>query len=204
MELVKDISLSITFEEVFTLQKEAKVSADYQLVQDYLAGNEKCLDIIYEKYSGKMYSICRRYIKDPEEARDVLHDSFIKVFLHLKNFRFESALETWMTRIIINTALNHVKREVYINLKQNINNKDFADEKGFESSYPEDISAEKLLEIMQELPVGYRTVLNLYVFEELNHKEIAKILKITEATSRSQLFKARIMMKLMLKKRLML
>jgi len=204
VELVKDISLSITFEEVFTLQKEAKVSADYQLVQDYLAGNEKCLDIIYEKYSGKMYSICRRYIKDPEEARDVLHDSFIKVFLHLKNFRFESALETWMTRIIINTALNHVKREVYINLKQNINNKDFADEKGFESSYPEDISAEKLLEIMQELPVGYRTVLNLYVFEELNHKEIAKILKITEATSRSQLFKARIMMKLMLKKRLML
>lgn len=136
-----------------------------------------------------MYGVCLRFARNTLEADDILQEGFIKVFSYLKDFRQEGSLEGWIRRTIVNTAIN------YYNSKQNEWNETSIDKAVAYHSDTEDIlqkiSAGDLLNLIHELPEGYRMVFNLYVIEGYNHQEIAEMLKISENTSKSQLSRAR-------------
>ncbi len=146
--------------------------------------------VFYEQLAPKMYGICLRFAFATEDADDILQDGFIRVFNHIKDFRGEGSLEGWVRRTIVNTAINYYKKKV----KQGIN-VDLEIVQGKvkeESKIVERMSADELLVLISELPVGYRTVFNLNVIEGYTHKEIGKLLEISENTSKSQLSRARV------------
>jgi len=136
-----------------------------------------------------MFGICLRYAKNQMEAEDVLQEGFIKVFRYLKDYRNDGSLEGWVRRTMVNTAINYYKKKVKyqkdVSLDQTepINND--------EESAIDKLSAKELLEVIRELPDGYRMVFNLNVIEGYTHKEIGAMLNISENTSKSQLSRAR-------------
>lgn len=149
---------------------------------------------LYQKYSPKMFGVCLRFAKCREEAEDILQEGFIKVFRNLKTFRNEGKLEAWIRRIMVNTAINFYKRKYPA----------FPDI-DFDRLHPkhhsdEDIttimSHKEILETVQKLPKGYRMVFNLYVIEGYTHKEIGNMLNISINTSKSQLSRAKDLLKL--------
>lgn len=149
---------------------------------------------LYERYSGQLMAVCLRYTGERESAEDVLHDGFLKIFLSIQSFSYrgEGSLFAWLSRVMANEALNFVRRQ----------RKTLQDEIPMEqlpevSNEEEDVDQvppKVLMKFIQELPDGYRTVFNLFVFEEKTHKEIASILGITEHASSSQFFRARILL----------
>lgn len=145
--------------------------------------------LLYERFAGKLFVVCKRYLKDPDEAEDVLQDAFVKIFKHIDSFRFECPLEAWLKRIVINTALKQLRKqepwENTADVDELANRLPQADE-----SLPA-LNYQYLLKLIQELPPGCRTVFNLYVIEGYNHPEIADLLGISEGTSKSQFFRAR-------------
>lgn len=158
-------------------------------------GDSRYQRMVYEKYAPKMLSVCRRYTNNLEDARDLMHDGFIKVFLKINSFEFRSKLETWITRIMINNAINAIKKQVMVELEEHHIGGEWQDPDK-EAHYKEQDSVfDKVLAIIQTLPVGYRTILNLYAVEKYSHKEIADMLGISEGTSKSQLNRARAALK---------
>ncbi len=145
--------------------------------------------VLFERYGPALQGICFRYAKNQTDAEEIFQLGFIKIFDKLVNFRFESGLKTWMTRIMINTALNYLKTNEKIKWESDI-------ESEFDNA---DLSAEQLhgmdlkflMECIQKLSVGYRLVFNMYAIEGYSHKEIAEELNITEGTSRSQYARAK-------------
>ena len=147
-------------------------------------------NILYNKYSPKLFGTCLRYAKNYADAEDILQEGFIKVFKYLKDFRNEGYLEGWMRKIMVTTAINFYKRKSLLN-------KDIDPEhvKVPSTATPDAISRlsnEELLSIIQELPEGYRMVFNLNSIEGYSHKEISEIMNISINTSKSQLSRARI------------
>lgn len=145
--------------------------------------------LLYERYAGKLFVVCKRYVKDADEAEDVLQDSFIKIYKHIDTFRFECPLEAWLKRIVINTALKHLRKQ-----KPWENTDDIDDVAPRLPQADESLPAlnyQYLLQLIQELPPGCRTIFNLYAIEGYNHPEIAELLGISEGTSKSQFFRAR-------------
>lgn len=164
---------------------------DEQIIQACIDGNRIAQEKLYKKFASQMLGVCLRYTNSYDEAEDILQEGFIKVFLNLENFRKEGSFEGWIKRIMINTALNH-----YHQNKKNLENKDFDEIKEIEIIDEDDeieipYSEDEMLEAFQNLPDGYKTVFNLYVFEDFKHKEIADQLNISVNTSKSQLSKAR-------------
>ena len=154
---------------------------------------------LYKAYSVPMYRVCLRYANDRSEAEDMLQEGFIRVFRDIGQFRAEGAFGGWIRKIMVNTALSHIRKR-----------KDFIvqmeDYSPFESLATKEvdpiakIDAENLMRVLQQLPNGYRTVFNLYAIEGYTHEEIAEELNITVGTSKSQLFKARDYIKKILEK----
>lgn len=146
---------------------------------------------IYEKYAPKMLAICNRYIKNIAEAEDVMITSFMKVFTQLENYENKGSFEGWIRRIIVNDAISFLrgnKQLVYfeeINMVENFE----------KPSIEWECEMEVLEKIIESLPMGYQTIFNLHIIEGLKHHEIAKLLKIEEGTSKSQLFMAKKMIK---------
>ncbi|QHV95440.1 RNA polymerase sigma factor [Spirosoma endbachense] len=144
---------------------------------------------LYERFAGKLFVVCKRYIRDPDEAEDVLQDSFVKIYRYIDSFRFECPLEAWLKRIVINTALKQLRK-----LKPWENTADVQDLAPVlpqaDESLPS-LNYQYLLQLIQELPPGCRTVFNLYAIEGYNHPEIAEMLDIAEGTSKSQYARAR-------------
>ena len=143
---------------------------------------------IYEFYSGKMYSLCCRYIKDKMEAEDVLVVSFTKVFNRVEQFKGEGSFEGWLRRIIVNESLSYLRRNKSMYLETDIEALDL--EPNFEA-LDNQLEAEYLLKMIEALPTGYRVVFNLYAIDGFSHQEIADQLGISESTSKSQLSRAR-------------
>lgn len=134
-------------------------------------------------------AVCMRYMGGGDEVRDVLQDAFIKILTHIANFQYrgEGSLKAWATRIAVNEALDHLrKRPSLVVIGQPSH--DVADDDGCE---PQNIPPEVLSSMVASLPDGYRTVLNLFVFEQMPHKEIARRLGIAEGTSASQYLRAK-------------
>ena len=173
---------------------------DKKIIAGCKEGDRHAQKSLFDKYAPTMLAICMRYCKDKCEAEDLLHDSFIKVFLNIKDFRGDGSFEGWIKRIVINTTLNHRQKTFkhsYHHDFDEIRETEIIETDDNENDNDESVefSEEELINAIQELPIGYRTVFNMYVFESFKHKEIAKKLEITENTSKSQLRKARTLLK---------
>lgn len=162
-------------------------------------GKKKAQETLYLEYSGLLYSICLRYSRNKSEAQDVFHDGFLKILLYIKDFRFQGSFEGWIKRIMVNTALLHnrdnLKRCFHEDIEQANILKDEDESSNLLSIDNNEIDSKTLLNIVQQLPDGYRTVFNLYAIEGFSHKEIAEKLSISENTSKSQLSRARLCLK---------
>lgn len=150
-----------------------------------------------------MVWVCRRYAKDNEQARDFMHDGFIKVFLNISKFRGDSSLETWITRIMINNSITAIKKEVKKGINVNIDDVKLSESETFdyELEQKQPISARQVIDALDELPIGYKTVLSLYILDGYTHKEIGSQLGISEGTSKSQLAKGKKLLAKTLKER---
>lgn len=161
---------------------------DRFLIRECMAGNRNAQKALYDTYSAKMMGVCLRYSTDRSRAQDILQDAFIKIFNNLHKFRNEGSFEGWIRRIMVNTAIEHVRKEKHMRKHVEIEQ---AYDIALDNSIFEKLAANDLLLLLQQLPPGYRAVFNLYVIEGYSHKEIAYILNIKEGTSKSQLAKAR-------------
>ena len=159
-------------------------------------GDNKAFQKIYDKHSGIMYSICLRYMKNTDEAQDVLQDGFVKVFKNIGKFQFSGSFEGWMKRIFVHTSIEHIrKRKAHLDVTE-LNSNELKLTDHIETGT---MDAEKMMELVQHLPAGYRTVFNMFVVDGYSHKEISAHLGINENTSKSQLFKARKQLQVWLK-----
>lgn len=164
-----------------------------KIIKACIKGNRKAQKELYTTYADKMYILCLRYAKDEDEAKDILQDGFIKVFLKLKQFNNKGSFEGWIRRIIVNTALEKFRDKNYL-FAVNMENNYEAGEKEYDHILSE-ITANDLLKLVQELTPQYRMVFNLYAIEGYSHKEICKMLNIKEGTSKSNLSRAREILK---------
>ncbi|MBK9025842.1 MAG: sigma-70 family RNA polymerase sigma factor [Saprospiraceae bacterium] len=144
--------------------------------------------LLYDRFSGQMYSICLRYCRDEFDAQESLQNGFIKVFKNLQAFKGESALYSWIKTIIIRSALDQIKKKKKDD-ELFVRDEIVSDQVGGED--PESMTYEEMLKIVQMMPLGYKTIFNMAVIDDMSHLEISNVLGITESTSRSQLMKAR-------------
>jgi RNA polymerase sigma-70 factor (ECF subfamily) len=187
---------------------DAQQAAHEALVEGCLQGDRRAQQRVYELFYGKMMAVCMRYTKNTDQAKDILQDGFIKVFRSMESFNRAGSFEGWIRRIIVNTAIDHFRRSkhAYLLLGEERSIEDFAD--GDEEDTLADDSGDELPDLkpadvinaMQKLTPAYRTVFNLYVFEEMTHKEIADALGINVGTSKSNLAKAKSNLKKLLRK----
>ena len=162
---------------------------DKAFIKKLKTNDGKAQKAFYQQLAPKMYGICLRFAVSRAEADDILQEGFIRVFNHIKDFRGDGSLEGWVRRTIVNTAINSYKKRVKQGPTTDI---EFIKNQPDEKYYViEKMAADELLELIKELPVGYQTVFNLNVIEGYTHKEIGKMLQISENTSKSQLSRAR-------------
>lgn len=174
------------------------MNTEEEILKAITHGDRKAMKALYDSYAGYATAVGLRYIPDRYLLKDVLQESFIKVFTNIRDFKYrgEGSLKAWITKIVTNEAINflrdHGRFYVTDELPEEPTDEEPPDIDG--------ISNEKLTELIGRLPDGYRTVLNLYVFEGLTHKEIAKRLNIKENSSASQYARARTMLARMIRK----
>lgn len=167
-----------------------------RLISGCQQGDSLAQKQLYEKYFGLLLGVCLRYANEREEAKDILQEGFVKIFNNIKAYQDTGSLEGWMKTIVINTAIDRYRKKVNEPFSVNIEN---VEEPAMPAEAYDELDQQTLLKAMQELPEGYRTVFNLYVIEGYSHKEIAEQFEINEGTSKSQLAKARNMLKEKLK-----
>lgn len=178
--------------------KKNEQLSDQELVKRCMANERSYQEQLYRRYADQMYNVCLSYNSDQDEACDILQEGFIKVFRKLEQFKFDSSLKGWIRRIMVNTALDHYRKQkrheekiesyTKIAISPRIGN------------VLDQINAQALIELVNELPTRAAIVLKLYAIEGYNHKEIAQKLAISEGTSKSQLHRARTLLKQLLSK----
>ena len=157
---------------------------------------------LYNRYSPKMLAVCYRFAHNREDAEDMLQEGFIKVFSQIHTFQNKGAFEGWIRRIIVHTCINNLKKNKRFNESLDIVHAHGVQVR--EESVPSIVQAKQVVECIRLLPIGYRTVLNLYAIEGYSHKEIADMLDIEESTSRSQYTRAKQMLEdLLIKKKIL-
>lgn len=170
--------------KVINLHQEEK-----ELIELAVENNRHAQHQIYTKFSPKMLSVCRQYIKDLHQAEDVMITAFMKVFTNLKNFEHKGSFEGWIRRIMINECISYIRVKKKVSFIE--------DENYFEDRYnhiESQFSVDDIQFLIDNLPDGYRMVFNLYCIEGFKHHEIATLLGINEGTSKSQLSHARKML----------
>jgi len=165
------------------------------IVDGCLKGDRRSQESLFKMFYGKMLAVCSRYISDQDTAQEVLQEGFIKVFDKLEVFDFKGSFEGWVRRIVVNTAIDSIRKAKRAPILKD-NDNDFKMDASNEIEENEKIEmielrAEKAVEAIQKLSPGYRTVFNLFVIEDYSHKEIAEMLGISEGTSKSNLSKAK-------------
>jgi RNA polymerase sigma factor (sigma-70 family) len=163
--------------------------SESDLVHACLKHRPEAQRALYDRYKGKMYAMCLRYASSKAQAQDMLQDGFVQVFTDLHQFRHEGSFEGWVRRVILHT--------IFRELKKQMRTVPYQGDEGFihqPSDQEDDFNqrtAQELISMMQRLAPGFRTVLNMYIFEGYNHKEIAEVLGISEGTSKSQYLRAK-------------
>jgi len=158
-----------------------------ELIKGLQKGEGKAHKFVYEKYAAIMLGICIRYLKNQMDAEEIMLNGFVRIFQNINQFENKGSFEGWMKRIIINEALGFLRKKEPLHLAIEKEHIQVASDATAET----DLAVEDLLNLLHDLPAGYRTVFNLYAIEGYSHKEIAAMLEITEGTSKSQLSKAR-------------
>lgn len=161
-------------------------------------GDSKAFKKVYDRYSALLFGIVLRYAKDEDEAADILQDTFIKIFQNIEKYQFKGSFEGWLKRIAITTAIDQYHKSKKEQKNDNIDVASISEIDDF--SIEDNLAANELLKIIQKLPPGYKMVFNMYVIEGYKHQEIASKLGITDGTSKSQLAKAKNMLRDLLRK----
>lgn len=151
-------------------------------------GDRKAQRSLYEKYAPLFMAVCKRYVKDDAGAEDVLVSGFTKIFTKIDQFKGEGSFEGWMRRIMVNESLSYIRKHKSLFMQVEL---DTVERSPNFESLANDLEVEDLMKMIQRLPVGYRTVFNMYAIEGFSHREIAEKLEISENTSKSQLSRAR-------------
>ena len=167
-------------------------STEQELLTLCKQGDRYACKQLFDMYSGKMMALCYRFARDRNEAEDILQEGFVRVFTKLHLFSGLGSFESWMKRVFINTALKYREKNITKHNYTVIENLHVFDQS---PTIIDELSKVEILKLIQELPDGYRTVFNLYIIEGYSHKDIGIMLGIEESTSRSQLVKARKLLK---------
>lgn len=161
-----------------------------KILRGCLSGNKRDQELLYRRYSAKLYGVSLQYSGSYDDAKDVLQESFIKIFTSLHTFNCKGSFEGWMRRIVVNTALERHRNRYYLN---KVDDPGFANDTlpELETAQVTGMETEELLGFIMDLPPKYKMVFNLYALEGYSHKEIAEMLRISEGTSKSNLSRAR-------------
>lgn len=160
-----------------------------ELIEACKNNDVRAQKLLYEAFARKMMSVCLRYADNREMAEDFLQDGFIKVFSSIRSYSYEGSFEGWMRRIFVNTALEALRKNDLLRNGVELNALEPQQEADY--SAVEKISADELMELIAQLPPGFRTVFNMFAIEGYSHREIAETLNINESTSRSQYTRAK-------------
>lgn len=174
-----------------------QIYSEADLIEGCIRGERKMQYELYQRFAPKMYGVCLRYAGKAEEAEDILQEGFIKVFKKIGSFRSEGSFEGWIRRIFVNTAIEHFRKKTYL---QPITEYEESTFEGKYISVLDNLAEKDIVQLVQQLSPGYRTVFNMYVIEGYTHKQIADELGISEGTSKSQLSRAKIILQDLIKK----
>lgn len=162
-----------------------------QLINDCRNNDRKAQEQLYKLYKSKLFAVCLKYSRNYAEAEDNFQDGFVIIFNKIGQFNFKGSFEGWMKRVMVNNVLQQYRNVTYLDMV----NKDIADEDADVEIEDENVPLDFLMKIIQELPDRYRLVFNLYVVDGYPHKEIAEMMGITVGTSKSNLARARLILK---------
>ena len=167
-----------------------------ELVKEAKQGSTAAQKCLFDQFAEKMLLVCQRYVKSPEDAEELLLDGFYKFFTKISSFNYQgdAALYAWLKRIMINECLMFLRAKNVFTIVTEAT----AEEIPLQEEALDNLSAEEIFKLIVQLPVGYRTVFNLYAIEGMNHGEIAEMLSISEGTSRSQFSKAKVLLQKLL------
>lgn len=168
-----------------------------ELVHNCKKGNRIAQEHLYKQYAGKLFGVCLKYSRNKTEAEDNLHDSFITIFQKIDQYNFKGSFEGWLKRITVNTVLQKYRKEEYLSVITD----NAEEEVTVETGYVE-VELPVLLKYIQDLPNKYRLTFNLYVLDGYSHKEIAELLGTSVGTSKSNLARARMILKEKIEKEL--
>ena len=172
--------------------------SEKQLIDGCINGDRKAQKALYDKYSRRMMAVCLRYVKDIEDARDLLQEGFIKLFSNIEKYSGEGSFDGWVRKIFVNCALERLRQNDILKGADDINDINIMEIP--DESAVSQLSSDEIMMHVRSLPDGFRTVFNLFAIEGYSHKEIGEKLNITESTSRSQYMRARkILQKMILK-----
>jgi RNA polymerase sigma factor (sigma-70 family) len=159
------------------------------LIKGCIAGERRMQEELYRRFAPKMYAVCLRYANNADDAQDLLQEGFIKVYRNLHRFRAEGSFEGWIRRVFVNTSIEHFrKKSTKLSM---VTDKEENTIEDADITALHKLAEKDIINIIQELSPGYRTVFNLYVVEGYSHKEIGDLLGISEGTSKSQLARAK-------------
>lgn len=177
---------------------DLKKVSEEELIRGCVRGSEQHFHFVYDKYYGRLFSICRRYARDRDEARDMLQEGFIRIFKSIAQFKGEGSFEGWMKRVMVTSCINYYQKynskhmlEFFDHLEMTTSENGNGYHETTMPDFAVKQNAEALLKLIQKLPPAYRMIFNLHVIDGFSHHEIAEKLGITESTSRSNLLKAR-------------
>ncbi len=171
---------------------EPKYTID-ELVKRCKANERKAQEMLYKQFASKMLGICLRYATDRMEAEDMLQNGFIKVFNKIEDYRGDGSFEGWMRRIMVHSSIEYYRK--YHKMGQLVDIEDAAGHTSVDAQATSTLAANELMALIQQLAPGYRIVFNLYAIEGYSHREIAEITGISEGASKSQLSRARSVLK---------
>jgi len=178
--------------------KVVSLHKNYQkLISKASKGHKRSQHQLFELFAPKMLSICRQYLRNNDVAEEVMLTGFLKVFTHLESFKFEGSFEGWIRRIMINEAISQLRKDKKLQFREEGEIENSIDHVTYIET---GLEVEEIQKNIDALPPGYKTVFVLYVVEGYKHSEISELLQISESTSKSQLFKARKMLRTSIKK----
>lgn len=192
MSLLCSIFAPVAFVSMY-IRVEKNSMEEQELAEGCRRSDNSARRELYERYAGRMLALCQRYVGSREEAEDLLHDGFLKLYASFDKFvwRGEGSLRAWMERVMVNEALQYLRRNDVLSQSAALDALPLEAYDEPEPEQAEQIPPEVLQRFISELPAGYRTVFNLYVLEDKSHKEIAQMLGINEKSSASQLVRAK-------------
>jgi RNA polymerase sigma-70 factor (ECF subfamily) len=178
-------------------KKSFSALSEQELIDGCLKGDRRAQKSLYEKYASKMFGVSRRYVKTIENAEEVIVEAFCKVFQKMDLYTGQGSFEGWIRKVVVNESLMFIRKNYRFNEHLDIND---VPVQAVNITIEDELSANEILGLLDQLPTGYRTVFNLYVLEGLKHKEIAEMLEISINTSKSQLILAKKRMKELVEK----